>query len=233
MWVWDAHFGPNEGRVPLETLMNQPYLKLLKVFRPDQPFTVLGGYNYEVYVFRRLPASAVAVNNKSILSELAAEDIAQNDFRTLADMDFESPVAGQDSLKLTQEAAHSGRSSFRLGSTDEYGPGASAFFSTINPAATFPMRIEASVYIYTKQKPLTNQVALVISCENAGKSYVYQTVNLGIAVPAGSWTKLTTWVIVQKSKSPNDNIKVYLWHLGKDELLVDDLKAEVIMKKTK
>ena len=231
--IWDAHFGPNEGRVPIETLLNQSHLKLLKIFRPDQPLTVLGGYNYEVYVFRRLPASAVAVNNKSILSELAAEDLAQNDFRTLADMDFESPLAGQDSLKLTQETAHSGKSSYRLGSSEEFGPTASAFFSAMNPAAVFPMRIEASVYIFTKQKPASNQAVLVISCENDGKSYIYQTSELGTNVTAGSWTKLTTWVNVQESKSPGDNIKVYVWHLGKDELLVDDLKAEVIVKKAK
>jgi hypothetical protein len=61
--IWDAHFGPNEGRVPVDLLLNQPDLKLLKVFHPDQPFTVLGGYNYEVYVFRRLPANEAVINN--------------------------------------------------------------------------------------------------------------------------------------------------------------------------
>ncbi|HEX7410898.1 MAG TPA: hypothetical protein VF298_02035 [Bacteroidales bacterium] len=231
--IWDAHFGPNEGQVPIDTLLKQSHLKLLKVLRPDQPFTVLGGYNYEVYVFRRLPASAIAVNNQSILGELAAAAVAQNDFRTLADMNFESPVAGQDSLKLTQEAAHSGKSSYRLGSAEEYGPTASVLFSAMNPAAIYPMRIEATVYVYTKQKPLKNQAVLVISCENDGKPYIYQATELGTNIVVGNWTKLTTWVNVHESKSPNDNIKVYLWHLGKDELLVDDMKAEVIVKKAK
>lgn len=231
--IWDAHFGPNEGTTPLNTLLNQSHLKLLKVFRPDQPFTVLGGYNYEVYVFRHLPANSAAVNNQSILSEMADDNDVQNDFRTLADMNFESPITRQDQQNLTQEAAHSGKSSYRLGSSEEYGPGASAIFSAMNPESTFPMRIEASVYVYTKQKPVTNQVSLVISCENHGKPYVYQTSDLGTNMAAGSWTKLTTWINMQESKSPNDNIKVYLWHRGKDELFVDDLKAEVIVKKAR
>jgi len=51
--VWDAHFGPNEGHTPLKKLMNDNGLELLKVFKPKSPFTVLGGYNYEVYVFRK------------------------------------------------------------------------------------------------------------------------------------------------------------------------------------
>ncbi len=231
--IWDAHFGPNEGHVPLDTVMNQPCFKLLRVFRPDQPFTVLGGYNYEVYVFRRLPKGAAAVNNRSILSGLAAAEAVQSDFHILADMDFESPAAGQDQRKWTQENAHSGKSSYRLASADEYGPEASALVAAMNPAMTFPMRIEASVYIFTKQKPAKNQVVLVISCENKGKSYSYQTADLGMSVKAGSWTKLATVANIMDCKSPKDNIKVYLWHLGKDELLVDDLKAEVIVKKAK
>ncbi|MFA5322308.1 MAG: hypothetical protein WC373_06500 [Smithella sp.] len=52
--VWDAHFGPNEGRMPLEKLLNNPNFRLLKEIRPETPFTVLNGYNYEVYVFERV-----------------------------------------------------------------------------------------------------------------------------------------------------------------------------------
>ena len=51
--VWDAHFGPNEGRMPLERLEKQPELKKLKVFKPEKPFKVLGGYDYEVVVFQK------------------------------------------------------------------------------------------------------------------------------------------------------------------------------------
>ncbi len=51
--VWDAHFGPNEGGAPLGMLLNNDVLKLLKVFRPQYPFKVLGGYDYAVYVFQK------------------------------------------------------------------------------------------------------------------------------------------------------------------------------------
>jgi glycosyltransferase involved in cell wall biosynthesis len=49
--VWDAHFGPNEGRLPLNSLLEHDQFKILGVFRPKHPFTVLGGYDYEVYIF--------------------------------------------------------------------------------------------------------------------------------------------------------------------------------------
>ena len=51
--VWDAHFGPNEGRMPLERLEKQPDLKKLKVFKPEKPFKVLGGYEYQVVIFQK------------------------------------------------------------------------------------------------------------------------------------------------------------------------------------
>jgi len=52
--VWDAHFGPNEGRMPLEKLKKGKGLKVLYVFKPDKPFQVLGGYGYEVVVFQKI-----------------------------------------------------------------------------------------------------------------------------------------------------------------------------------
>lgn len=51
--LWDAHFGPNEGRVPLTRLTENSCFDLVRTFRPDSPFQTLGGYDYEIYVFMR------------------------------------------------------------------------------------------------------------------------------------------------------------------------------------
>ena len=231
--IWDAHFGPNEGNAPLDTLLNQHSLQLLKVFRPDQPFTVMGGYNYEIYVFKRLPANNANINNRTIIHQMDAAQAAQSEQKTLLTMDFESGSTDQQKLKLTRESAYSGKSSYKLSSTDEYGPGSSSLLSVINPANVFPMRIEASVYVFAKQKSATNQVSLVISCEKEGKPYLYQTADLGTTVAPGKWTKLSTWVNMQECKSSSDIIKVYVWHRGKDEMLLDDFSAELILRKGK
>lgn len=52
--VWDAHFGPNEGGVQLETLEHDPYLQEIKMFLPVEKITVLGGYNYSVHLFQKV-----------------------------------------------------------------------------------------------------------------------------------------------------------------------------------
>ena len=51
--VWDAHFGNNQGKIPLSRLENNTDLTLLKVIKPNKPFKVLGGYDYSIYIFQK------------------------------------------------------------------------------------------------------------------------------------------------------------------------------------
>ena len=53
---WDAHYGPNEGRLPLKKLLDNPEYTLLKVFKPKHSFMALGSHEYAVYIFLRKPA---------------------------------------------------------------------------------------------------------------------------------------------------------------------------------
>jgi hypothetical protein len=71
--IWDAHFSPNEGRLPLENLMDNPGFRLIHVVRPDTPFTVLGGYNYEIYIFQRITEDD-GIDNHQIYEMLVGED---------------------------------------------------------------------------------------------------------------------------------------------------------------
>jgi hypothetical protein len=52
--IWDAHFSANEGRFPLVNIMNNPGFKLVHLVRPVKTFKVLGGYEYEIYIFQRI-----------------------------------------------------------------------------------------------------------------------------------------------------------------------------------
>jgi hypothetical protein len=70
--IWDAHFSPNEGRLPLERLMDNPAFRLLHVVRPEKPFQVLGGYDYEIYIFQRI-IDDDGVDNYTIRKELLGE----------------------------------------------------------------------------------------------------------------------------------------------------------------
>lgn len=70
--IWDAHFSPNEGRLPLENLMNSEGFRLIHLVRYKEPFTVLGGYLYEIYIFQRI-SSDDGEDNRDIYQEMLKE----------------------------------------------------------------------------------------------------------------------------------------------------------------
>ncbi len=51
--IWDAHFSPNEGVMPLENLLENEFFEVVSVFRPEHPFNTLGDRPFEVYLFQR------------------------------------------------------------------------------------------------------------------------------------------------------------------------------------
>lgn len=51
--IWDGHFGPNEGNVPLELLQNHLDFVKIKSFYPEKAFKTLNDYNFEIHVFER------------------------------------------------------------------------------------------------------------------------------------------------------------------------------------
>ncbi len=55
--IWDGHFGPNEGNVPLEMLEEHHDFKKIKSFYPEKAFKTLNDYNFEIHVFERVDDS--------------------------------------------------------------------------------------------------------------------------------------------------------------------------------
>ncbi|MEO8066812.1 MAG: hypothetical protein ABI599_03870 [Flavobacteriales bacterium] len=53
--IWDAHFSPNEGGLPLERVMSDQGMRMMEMMTPREDQQVLGGFPMEIYIFRRLP----------------------------------------------------------------------------------------------------------------------------------------------------------------------------------
>lgn len=50
---WDAHFGPNEAHVPIDTLFQRPELEMIYHQKPEVATETLNGPEYEIYLFRK------------------------------------------------------------------------------------------------------------------------------------------------------------------------------------
>lgn len=66
--VWDAHFGPNEGRTPLNMLLARTDLDLIETMVPAEHMTVLGGYSFEAYLF--VQREAHQLSSRAVLFDL-------------------------------------------------------------------------------------------------------------------------------------------------------------------
>ncbi len=196
--VWDAHFGPNEGRTPLEKLLNDDGLKVLKVFRPEEPFTVLGGYNYEVYLFQKKPSSEKGID---------------------LTMDFEGDDPG-----YTDERAFSGNKSFQVTKDKLYVN--LLVVNSVNLGKDSSL-LNVSGNIFVKQKFNNNDVVLVVSREGGNSPYFYKTFGLSDLAKANKWSSFDFNITLAPAASEDELLKVYFWNKKRKEFWIDDIKIKV------
>lgn len=76
---YDMHFGPNEGRLPLENLMDNPNFELINYFEPLNEMIVLGGYKYGMLLFKRVKENTK--NNHELLQNFIKNKIVKESFK--------------------------------------------------------------------------------------------------------------------------------------------------------
>jgi hypothetical protein len=54
---------------------------------------------------------------------------------------------------------------------------------------------------------------------------------LSSSVTPGKWNKIELYSMTWQVRNSNDKLMVYLWHLGKKPVFVDDLKVEAFEPK--
>ena len=230
VFIWDSHFGPNECQVPLDSLMMNPHYQLINRFLPAGELKTLGGYDYEVYVFLRLPVGMTADNQAQLdLLKKAAE----NNLRIFSSkkLDFEEGGTVKDTLHYTNKTAFSGSWAYKVGPNKEFSPGPGYDCSSL-PANKDGLSIRVEVAVFTEVSFRENPTSLIISVEHAKESYYYSKFSMEEKAPAvGEWNLVDVIVSLPEFKSSRDKIKIYLWHEGKKEFLMDAMKVDILVKK--
>ena len=197
--VWDAHFGPNEGRTPLKKLLNDNGLEVMKVFKPEPPFTVLGGHSYEVYIFR-----------KKVLQQPGGLSIK---------MDFEG-----DNPEYTDKRAFLGKKSFHVGGNKVF---LNLFEGKTASVCKDSSLLSISGEIFFEDMDNTKDVVIVVSREGSGNSYYYRTFGFGQIASPGSWKHFDFSLQLSPSSGSDEVMKVYFWNKQRKEFWIDDVKLVV------
>ncbi|MCF8296514.1 MAG: hypothetical protein K9J13_03125 [Saprospiraceae bacterium] len=226
---WDSHFGPNEGRQSLDDLKKDKRFEQIKVFKPKQNFKVLGGYDYEMHVFKHKPYVFKVYNSE--VDSLINSTKDKTKSKLLEYRSFENDDYFKKGEIISDSISFSGKNSLVIDGKNIFPLSKSVVYCDMLVNG-IPLKIKAGFRFLSETNFQENIISIVISYENDGETYEYHELGTekNTSFRTNEWNKLETELDFKNVKSPNDKIKVNLWHRGKNKIFIDDFYAIVYFK---
>ena len=216
--VWDAHFGPAEGRTPLSSLMNSKFFMLSGYFPSDDSYMTGQGTPFEIYVFSRT-GDTVHAPNILILEQLKQERWV----RTLVyENTFSDTQTYPDSTKTN--------SCFLLKKEVEFSPGMEKTLEEIKYVTNDHFEISADMWpLHVDENSYLN---FVVSVSDDKDTYFYRSFPIQFnKLEKNKWNPGAFRFIMPEITDKKAVCKVYLWNDQKNEVLIDNLKLSLIREK--
>ncbi|MEI6122923.1 MAG: hypothetical protein WCQ95_04775 [Bacteroidota bacterium] len=216
--IWDSHFGPNEGRLDLETLLANPYFVLNALFLGDDNYVALGGRPYEVYVFQRTVDTNHLDNHSQLLQ------LKENYY-------VKKPIY-VNTFSHTHVFADSAQtnSCFLITPPMEFSPGLDTVLADLHlpPQSSFEMCVD----LFGAPNLQNTSIDMVASVFSGSKSYLYTSfpIRLNQLTP-NTWNTLHYTFAMPQNTQSNAQFKVYLWNNNKAKLFIDNLNVSMIVLK--
>jgi hypothetical protein len=217
--LWEAHYGPNEGRLPLERLQKNPDFAEIKAFYPTHPFKVLGGNDYEIHLFERMK-SPDSREMQAILDEIQKRENAAYRIRVLEYEDCEPGVYEQDTTYFSSLVFKSGSHSCLLNDKHAYLPGVEMPLEGINLAENAKFNIKVS-HLIKSFNPDIDPLFMVMSVQHNEEMMFYRTWEI-TTQNLGAWEETLIEYELPDRGSGADIVKVYLWNKGGHPVYIDD-----------
>ncbi|MFL5764799.1 MAG: hypothetical protein ACJ77K_12720 [Bacteroidia bacterium] len=126
--------------------------------------------------------------------------------------------------------AHSGRYSFRSSPDAAFSPSETIPYALITKKDHAWIRYSAWVYPTTDIKDCNADI--VLHFQHRDKPYEYMGYHLAdSALVTGKWNYVSVDYLTPAPFSDSDELHAYIWHTGKQALLVDDIRIEAFEKK--
>ena len=222
IFIWDAHFSQNEGRIAAEKIMNNPHFELLAYFEPEYSFKVLGGYDYNAMVFRKVEKKSVDNFQKlDIITQLAKKgEVVYSD-----SMYFESSERIIEEFRIARNDSISGYCYF-LGGESEFSPSFSLNRKQLK--ITNKLEFEVEFDFYAEDAFSKNEVLMVFSLEKNNRSYFYMGDDIfPFILNENSWQHASFRYLMPERVERNTRVKLYIWDISKKKIKVDNFKLKV------
>ncbi len=224
LFVWDAHFSANEGRLPLEKIMSNEDFKIGAVFEPIVPFKVLGGNDYKVYIFRKI--SGAGADNSAILQQIKQEEIDKGVYHVeLFDFENAFPEVDMNARRILITDSECQNYVYTLEGI-EYGPTFHLPQTIIHDAGTHKIRLTVDVLL--EEAVQKRSLLMVFSVEGSGRvdHYVVSDMMDQYHEP-GVWNATEFVFTIPEALKKNNVLKSYIWNINKDNVLIDNFKLEL------
>jgi hypothetical protein len=208
LMIWDSHFGPNEGHVPLDSFMNNKYFEIKAYFPSDESF-----YNqdnpYEIYVFRRT-ADTTHINNHILLETLKMENYVTTPFYSNT---FDTTGIYPDSSKTN--------ACFRINKDLEFSPAMEKVMEETDLKTDDNIEISVDIWpLETKENSFINFVASIAYKSDV---YMYQCYPIRFStLKKNMWNKKEFKFVLPSISNKRAYFKVYLWNNEKNSMLMDN-----------
>ena len=201
--IWDAHFGPNEGGVVLDNLMNDPHLQLIKSFLPIERIKVLGGFDYGIYLFKKVEQKIVQEKKQLIERDLNFSNLDGNHLEL---------VDGKKMLKMDAGM--------------EFSPAIQVPVSEIQ--AKDYIEISALLNFTPQEQISADAVLLVFSVDVDHKSVSYNKLDLMTKTSGELKSENIVFPLKLSANFPEGAVmNLYIWNKDRKRLLVSDLKLSI------
>jgi ABC-type cobalt transport system substrate-binding protein len=200
--IWDAHFGPNEGRTSLASLQNDPSLQLLKTFLPVEKIKVLGGYDYGVYIFQKVKNKTSTASSESLV-------------RTLGITNSNAP----------QIVQHKNEKALELTAASEYSPNVIVAMDELSEKEIIDVKL--SIQFESETVLVEKEVLLIISVENGRDNLRYEKQSLIWNEGDSDWKTTELETRFSAAIPGSSIIKMYIWNKDRKKIWVKSLTAEV------
>ncbi len=199
--VWDAHFGPNEGKVQLKNMEKDPYLEKVKSFYPLEKITVLGGYDYSIQLFKKSRKKTPAKARKSTIKRIL----------TFEDFNDEKVVDVK------------GEKFFQMDKTREFSPGITILIDEIEQKEF--LEFDISLDYFSIDNIEKDDVSLVFSIEQDNKNLRWENRDLFSRGSSRDTVQISTKLPAVLPESTV--IKVYVWNNGRKKLNLKKLSVKI------
>jgi len=200
--IWDAHFGPNEGRVSPDAVKNDKNLQLIKTFLPVEKIKVLGGYDYEISIYKKVKTKVVTSTNKIFKRSL---EIASGKSKQIISLENENVL--------------------EIAKADEYSPTIVVYANELKKEELFEANFK--VQFKSDETIANTDILLVISVENGKDKLRYASLPIEWGEQDKEWKTASVKTRFNADIPETAIVKMYIWNRGHKHLFVKEFDSEI------